>query len=201
MLTNLSLLKKIILLVIVHVRHYWKLLKNTVLELIGYIEVRDIQSGRRYSNIMSLFPFTQLENFNLNSSNRDIGFFVISTYIDGIVHRITMHCTPIELVKNLQRIIDPADHEIIKKIDRTFYSSILSVRVSFDDTLLESDEIRGWNSNLCILKLDEDITKTEEWVRAGVYDYICSNLVPRMKKIKMDDLHLDVSTLDDMIDF
>jgi hypothetical protein len=195
---NLNLLKIFIIYVITQVRYYWRLVINNFLELVGYIEVTDLSSARTYFGLMRFYPLVTLES---KEDNR-YRFYVVTTCISGTRYRIVMHCTSIELKQNIRKISLRPDHEIKNKIDRTIYSNVLRIKVDHDGGTWESNDLRGWNYNLCVLrtKINNFITE-DQWIRAGVFHHLTTEKYRKSLNLQMEELNMEVMTLDDLAAF
>lgn len=191
---NSNPLKILIIYVSVLIRHYWKIFMNVVLEYINFIEIFDLQTGKKYFNLMKQIPLISYDRCTS-------GFYVMTVYIDRIKYRILLYCTPQELATHIKRFSDRSDRKKVIDLDLTLFSDILDVKVTIDENNLNLN-VRGWNSNLCVLKSKSKILKTittEEWIRAA----IIYHLYPESKfNLDMNDQKIKIiwSSLDSMIE-
>jgi hypothetical protein len=197
--SNPNPLKIITIYVTTQVSYYLRLMINYFLQLIGYVVVTDLGSNRTYLKLMCISQMVALENHDQDLSS----FYVVTTYIRGLKHRIVMHCTSSELRENIHNVSLHSDYENRNKIDRTIYSNVIGIEVDHDGSTLKSSDLRGWNYNLCVLRTENsDIQITnDQWIRAGIFYHLSDINFIEGAELKMSEFNLEVTTLDDFIAF
>lgn len=197
---NPSVLRVIAIYVISLIRYYWKIFIGYVLEQSGYIKIVDLQTKGKCIIFNSLFSNNTLHTKNPDSEYR---YYGVTTYLQNIEHHILMYCRSSDILRNIREIPMGVDCKNSSILDRTIYSDVMQVAAKFNDVAWTDDDLKGWNSNLCVLRTnteDEIITK-DQWVRVGVYRYLTSRGDENAQNIRINELKIDTMTLDDMIAF